>query len=64
MNPSGYIKRTIYAIIACVIVVFVLNGAVAAFAPTLFTTAQLSFVDVLIFLLGLCYVIWGETLFK
>ncbi len=63
MNVSPYVKRAIYAIIACVIIVFVLNAVVKAFVPGLFTASQLSLIDTLIYILGFCYVIWGETWF-
>ncbi len=64
MNPASYVKRVIYAILACAIIVFVLNGAVQAFAPELLSKAQIHFIDVLIGILGLCYVVWGDSLFK
>lgn len=63
MNVSAYVKRAIYALIACVIIVFVLNAVVKAFIPGLFNGSQLQLIDILIYILGFCYIIWGETWF-
>lgn len=64
MNISGYIFRAIIAIVVCVILVALLAAGLKAFAPTLFDAAQLGFLDLCIYALGVCYVIWGEAWFR
>ena len=63
MNISGYAKRAIFALIACVVLVYLFGMAVAAFLPGVFTPAQIHLIDVLIFVVGFCYVIWGDSWF-
>ncbi len=64
MNISGYAKRLIYALIACVLLVFLFGQIVTAFVPGAFTAQQIHLIDICIFIIGFCYVIWGETWFK
>lgn len=63
MNVSGYAKRLIYALIACVLIVYLFGQVVAAFVPGAFTPVQIHLIDICIFIIGFCYVIWGETWF-
>ncbi len=64
MNLSGFAKRIIFAIIFCVLAVYLFGQIVMAFVPGAFTPAQIHLVDICIFILGFCYVIWGESWFK
>ncbi len=63
MNIGNYAKRAIFALIACVLLVYLFSAAVTAFLPGVFTPTQIHFIDILIFIVGFCYIIWGETWF-
>ena len=63
MNIGGYALRIIYAIIACVLVVFLFGALITAFLPGAFSDAQIRLIDICIWIVGFCYVVWGETWF-
>ncbi len=63
MNISPFVRRIIIAIIVCAIVVFLIGKIVAAFLPGLFTAAQLNLIDICVWILGLLYVVFGDSWF-
>jgi hypothetical protein len=63
MNLAGYAKRAIFALIACVLLVFVFGAIVNAFIPGTFSASQIRLIDILIYIVGFCYVVFGESWF-
>ncbi len=59
MNLKGMPIRAIIALISCVLLVYLFGLAVEAFVPGAFSAAQTKFVDVLIFVAGFIYMLFG-----
>ena len=63
MDLRGIAIRAIIAIIVCVLLVFVFGAIVTAFIPGAFTAAQIHLIDILIYVAGFVYVVFGSGWF-
>lgn len=59
MNLKGIAIRAIIALIMCVLLVYVFGAIVEAFVPGAFSAAQIHLIDILIYIAGFIYVIFG-----